>query len=152
MKKILFTFVVDNTIDIITNSSSELFVLEAQSEEHVKEMIREVYPNYLSEYEEVVSISTCSNGELGTYVDNEFGDWDDKMRISNHFNILPEIMYENYHEHMNKYWYPRISDEGYRLIREKLPKNLYFLYSSDENPNWDFQEKLSDIAQRYHLG
>ena len=97
MKKTLFTFVVDNTIDIITNSSSELFVLEAQSEEHVKEMIRDVYPDYLSEYEEVVSISTCTTGQLETYIDAEYGNWDDNLSVSKYFNILPEIMYENYH-------------------------------------------------------
>ena len=30
--------------------------------------------------------------------------------------------------------------------------NTWLLYSLDENPNWEYQEKLSTIGERFHLG
>ena len=31
-------------------------------------------------------------------------------------------------------------------------KDMYFLFSIDENPEWEEQEKLELISTRYHLG
>ena len=53
MKKILFAIKVNNVVDVITNSSSELFVLKGETKNIVEEMITNIYPNYKNEYEEV---------------------------------------------------------------------------------------------------
>ncbi len=152
-KRKLFVFNVSNVIDLITNSSSELFILSGNNMNEVKSLIESVYPNYLSEYQEVVSIDNISEEELYTYLTYEYNTWDDKLTLSKVFNIDPNVLYSNYSDfETKKYWYGRISDVGYSLIREKLPKDMYFLYSINENPNWEMQENLMNIATRYHLG
>ena len=47
-----------------------------------------------------------------------------------------------------------VTDKNREEIINKLcpNKNMWFLFSIDENPNWDMQEKLMNIAERYHLG
>ncbi len=152
-KRKLFVFNVSNVIDLITNSSSELFILSGNNMNEVKSLIESVYPNYLSEYQEVVSIDNISEEELDTYLTYEYNTWDDKLTLSKVFNIDPNVLYSNYSDfETKKYWHGRISDVGYSLIREKLPKDMYFLYSINENPNWEMQENLMNIATRYHLG
>ena len=152
-KRKLFVFNVSNVIDLITNSSSELFILSGNNMNEVKSLIESVYPNYLSEYQEVVSIDNISEEELDTYLTYEYNTWDDKLTLSKVFNIDPNVLYSNYSDfETKKYWHGQISDVGYSLIREKLPKDMYFLYSINENPNWEMQENLMNIATRYHLG
>ena len=103
MKKIL-TFSVDNVIDIITNSSSELFVLEGQSKEIVEEMIESTYPEYLTEYEPVKSTEELSRSELNTYLSYtvvcrgyDTDKWSDE-RIPEYFNLKPEEVFTNWDE------------------------------------------------------
>ena len=152
-KRKLLVFNVSNAMDLITNSSSELFILSGNNMNEVKSLIESVYPNYLSEYQEVVSIDNISEEELDTYLTYEYNTWDDKLTLSKVFNIDPNVLYSNYSDfETKKYWHGRISDVGYSLIREKLPKDMYFLYSINENPNWEMQENLMNIATRYHLG
>ncbi len=152
-KRKLFVFNVSNVIDLITNSSSELFILSGNNMNEVKSLIESVYPNYLSEYQEVVSIDNISEEELDTYLTYEYNTWDDRLTLSKVFNTDPNVLYSNYSDfETKKYWHGRISDVGYSLIREKLPKDMYFLYSINENPNWEMQENLMNIATRYHLG
>ena len=80
MKKILFTISVDNTIDIITNSSSELFVLNGETLNSVKELVESIYPEYRKEYEEIVALRDASDSDVDTYVnwieDSFYGRWD----------------------------------------------------------------------------
>jgi len=47
-----------------------------------------------------------------------------------------------------------VCDHNFEEIKNKIdPKReMYFLYSIDENPDWDMQEKLQKIMRRYHLG
>lgn len=153
MKKTLFVFTVDNMVDLITNSSSELFILHGNTKEEVIGMVGNVYPNYLNEYEEIVNITELSNESLDTYLSYSYSDWNDKFAVSKAFETDPSIFYKNFSEFdKEKYWYGDISEEGYKIVRESLPKNMYFLFSIDENPNWEMQENLESIGERYHLG
>ena len=80
MKKILFTISVDNTIDIITNSSSELFVLNGETLNSVKELVESIYPEYRKEYEEIVALRDANDSDVDTYVswieDSSYDKWD----------------------------------------------------------------------------
>ena len=49
--KTIFLINVDNHIDLITNSSSELFILKGETKNTVTELISNVYPEYLNEYD-----------------------------------------------------------------------------------------------------
>ena len=163
MKKTMFVFTVDNTIDLITNSSSELFVLQGDSKELVIEMIKSTYPNYLTEYEEVKSIDELSNRELDTYIGIEYNSWSNSKQETE-TNLIPGFTFDEMYE--SPEWAKGNSHRGDRYFtrdvtdetREKYingispKKDMYFLFSIDENPEWEEQEKLELISTRYHLG
>jgi hypothetical protein len=152
MKKI-FEFNVDNTIDIITNSSSELFVLKGKTKEIVEEMIREVYPSFEDEYK-LVTIEECDEDDLSTYINSVFLKYDsDDFAMCKKLNVRPNILYKNFGMYgIENYWIGEYSKEGREILLNNIPKNTYLLFSLDENPNWDMQERLMTIASRYHLG
>jgi len=184
MKKVLFAFNVDNVIDLVTNSSSELFVLEGETKEIVEEMIKSKYPEYLSEYEEIKNISDLSAEELDTYFSYACspGMWPASKHM---YPVLPGFTFDELYEPekdfktglpKNPAWngqvqyklkdntkrkkgdtwhFGRFVTEKNReeIINKLCPnKNMYFLFSIDENPNWDMQEELMCIGERYHLG
>lgn len=152
MKKI-FEFNVDYTIDILTNSSSELFVLKGKTKEIVEEMIREVYPSFEDEYK-LVALEECDEDDLSTYINSVFLKYDsDDFAMCKKLNVRPNILYKNFGMYgIENYWSGEYSKEGREILLNNIPKNTYLLFSLDENPNWDMQERLMTIASRYHLG
>lgn len=175
MKKTLFTINIDNTIDLITNSSSELFILHEDSLETAKEMIASVYPGYLSEYEEVKSLRDSDKEQIESYVswvDNPWhysSSWNSNLtkeqerenEINKHISYLaqydlkPEDVYSNWDDRYNKNWWDaELSEEGAKLLANKIDPDgkIFLLWSIGENPDWNYQEQLEGIAQRYHLG
>lgn len=148
----VFVFTIDNTIDLITNSSSELFVLKGETKKIVEEMIEEVYPDYRNEYEEVKNIRDISIGDFHMYLSYAVDHNDEKIR--KRFNIPGEEFYENWQG-----LYDRFSKANYSIkksaletIRNSMDSDIYILFSSDENPDWEKQQDLMDIGNRYHLG
>ena len=151
MKKILFILQVHSVVDIITNSSSELFVGKNQSKETMIELIKEVYPNYLNEYDELKSIDDISLDEIENYlyyicnahvnptnnksdyfVPNGFTfddlyepeiDWKTKLPKGPAWN--GEIQYQ----------LKNFSDKTLELFKKRLDPNkeMFFLYSIDES-------------------
>lgn len=169
-------------VDVITNSSSELFVLKGETAEIVKEMIANVYPDYLREYEEVKHISELSVDELnqffsymcsphmwpaskGMYPVPPGFTFDELYEPERDYKTGEpeppawngEIQYELRNNVVNpehKWDSSFVTAENIEEMRAKLdPKGeLYFLYSIDENPNWDFQQALERVGERFHLG
>lgn len=170
--KTLFTFTIDNVIDIITNSSSELFVLEEQTLEIAKEMIESRYPDYLSEYNELVCLRDASTDSISTYFEWIANPWHEKYNYrmeekelrkkeisdakkqAEKYGMAITKFYSNWKDRNNKYWYPEITEEGYKKIAKKLDPDgkIFLLFSIDENPNYEKQQELECIATRYHLG
>ena len=174
MKKILFTISVDNTIDIITNSSSELFVLNGETLNSVKELVESIYPEYRKEYEEIVALRDASDSDVDTY-ESQIGDsfydrWNYTKNMSKEerkqydiqedtkqaqkYGLTPEEFFENWNDRNNECYYSRISSKGYDAIRKTLDPNgkIFLLLSIDGNPDCYMQEALMDIGRRYHLG
>lgn len=174
MKKTLFTIFVDNTIDIITNSSSELFVLNGDTLNSVQQMVSSIHPDYLTEYHEVVALKDADDMLVETYLDwieNSYHNyWEETIGMSEKerieydiakhtkeaekYGMLPEAFFENWDERNDKYFYSRISEKGYDAVRHTLDPNgrIFLLLSLYDNPNWDKQEALMNIGSRYHLG
>jgi len=174
MKKILFTIKPHSVIDVITNSSSELFVGKNQSKENIIEMIKEIYPNYLKEYHEVKNIDDLTFDELDIYFQY--------MCLPHHdlFNSITKVSYpilngftfeelyvedEKFKEYSSRKQYRLKSvnneeygnfvvEDNFEEIKNKLDpeRELFFLFSLDDNPDWDEQERLSEIMERLHLG
>ena len=153
-KKIMFVIHPHSVVDVITNSSTELFVFDGSSKKAVEDIIKDVYPNYLDEYEELKPLSQLNDEDFESYLDWIYPSWDNRMTLAHIFNIEPESLYSNWAEKAtSKYWYGELSKEGISLIRKQLDMdNTFLLYSIDENPDWEQQEKLMDIGTRHHLG
>lgn len=206
--KDLIVFKPHSIVDIITNSSSELFVFEGNEKEVIEEMIRQVYPNYDNEYEELKSIMELSVEELDNFISYHcsphryparradyplIGDytfeelyepeeggraWNGELQYQLKDNSRPpknltvkkfddfinkdidpysEENWNNDEEEYEDKWHIRrfVTLQNHtEVINRICPEhNLYFMYSLDENPNWDYQEKLEEIGGiRYHLG
>jgi len=183
-KKTLFAISVDNVVDVITNSSSELFVLKGETKEIATEMIRDIYPDFESEYEPLKHISELSNDDLDTLLNYHcsaycwpasksmlpilngytFDELYEPKRNWKTGEIEPpawngEIQYELKNNLPIVYdgtYQPTsfVTDENRDRVVKAIEDTIgnYFLYSIDENPNWDRQEELMMIANRYHLG
>lgn len=165
--KTLISIQVSSVVDIITNSSSELFVLKGEERGIVEEMIKNIYPNYTQEYK-LEKLSESDKETKESYIDwvyDTYGkrfNWrdtkDEKIKIltdeASSFNLTPDEFFSNWDERNGDYYYPDYSDKGIDLVLKKLDpeNNIYCLWSEDENPDWDMQEKLMTIGTRYHLG
>lgn len=154
MGKTLFVIQPQSMVDVITNSSSELFVFHGKEKEVIEEMIKNIYPNYRDEYQSLKSLSELDDYDLENYLGWVYSRWDDSLSLSKHFNIEPQILYSNFDTiNQDKYWYGDISSQGLTLIKEQLDmEHTYVLYSKYDNPDWDMQEELMCIGRRYHLG
>lgn len=148
-KRVVFEFSVSNVIDLITNSSSELFVLNGMTREIVTEMVKSVYEDYLTEYEEIKSFDDLDEWELSTYLDSHY-----PKGIP---GFTPFEVFEDY-DPVSRYGRNYYNTDFLKNNRDKIKEFLigvetkWFLFSLSDNPNWDKQEELMNIGQRIHLG
>ena len=154
----IFEFSVHAVTSVITNSSSELFVLEGKKKEILESIISNQYPDYLNEYEELTNSWDLSDEQLSTYVEYRFSKYEDrdKPKIANICNVPHDEMWEvveyNYGRgpSYSRYFNP---DCRNKFLRNFDPlRRVFFLFSRYENPNWDYQQKLEMVGTRYHLG
>lgn len=193
--KILFTFKIQSFSDVITNSSSELFVFDDKGDvEKVKEILDGLYPKWRDEYAEPVLLKDADDNDVELYADYLLpGGWDYEYRaetseecrnllrqdIRTFFNEDAKRFFPNidtwdpkYHwcndkkfenktfndltrEEQVEIWSKQELECDYEEVAKYLKdnrQNEVLLFSLDENPNWDMQEKLETVANRYHLG
>lgn len=167
---VIFVLKVHSLVDVITNSSNELFVGKAQSKEEMINLIKEVYPEYLEEYKQIKNIDEVTVDELDTYFSFMCSPhmWPTSSKqqypIPNGFTF--EDVYEEdkvawngkkqYKLKREGYWegYGFVTKANFKEIKKKLDPNkeMYFLFSYEENPKWEYQEKFSEFMDRFHLG
>jgi hypothetical protein len=174
-KKTLFIIQPHSMVDVITNSSSELFVFEGKEKETIIEMIKSVYPDYLEEYSELKNISELTSNELDMYFSYMCSPHIWPARKSQ-YPILPGFTFDELYEpekdwktgdikqsawngeiqyrlkNNEKFYF--VTDENREECINKLSPNrdMYFLFSYDDNPNYEYQELLEMFGQRIHLG
>ena len=170
--KTLFVIRPHSIVDLITNSSSELFVFNGKQKKVLKNSIEAVYPDYLSEYKELKSVDDLRPEELNTYMSFVCSSrmWPATKSM---YPVLPgftfdelytpddngvpawngEIQYQLRNNEGCKYG-DFVTEQNFEEIKNKLDPNreMFFLFSLDENPNWDMQEELESFGTRYHLG
>lgn len=179
-KRTLFVINIANVIDIITNSSSELFVLKAETASIAEEMIINLYPDYESEYKKIIAIEELSNEELDNFLNYHcsarcwpYGKEELPLLKGFTFDELYEAKIDsktgkpekNWKGHFDydlkdnskekrKYFGTFVVNENRERVIKAIKETVgnYFLYSLDENPNYEKQEELEQIATRYHLG
>lgn len=188
MGKVLFNFKFQSVSDVITNSSSELFVFKNHNKDAVLLTLEALYPDWRKEYEEPEFVKDMSEekfeGYVGWVFDFNMIDEDQRRSVLGLLNRPSEEEmrenWENYKEfsaakreadilglkpeefisNWNVYnpfseeWkdrYPEISELGMKKLKEYYADDIA-LWSYDDNPDWEYQEKLQEVAHRYHLG
>lgn len=139
----MFVFRVNHILDIITNSSSELFIFRGKSADAVREMIKTVYPDYLNEYEDIKGVESLDGEELENYI-NRLVDYGVMKEEDFPRGTFSGLETSSFMVEMNR-----------KAIIEAINKHgpTYFLMSLGDNPDFDYQEKLENIAEtRIHLG
>ena len=206
----LFIIKIQSQSDVITNSSSELFIFDDKnSKEEVIELLDNVYPNWRDEYDEPVPFSEIDENDLwyllpdSKYdIENHFlqtvidcineleiprkdfynnpkcnkllESFNEKLKSTKHdlpevklakeCGLEPEVFWNGFDDlkveikssHNNDWKYfscseLEISEEGKEALI-KANSGAWLLYSLGENPDWDHQEDLMQIATRIHLG
>jgi hypothetical protein len=178
----LFIINPHSIIDLITNSSTELFVMKGSEKKHVEEIIKAIYPNYLTEYEPLLDVKDFSIEELDSFLAWCLGRnsccWDSSViynnpndyvvlsgfkfneiyntskklsKTNNEYEIRNNLSKE---KRKSKYDSCFVTEENKERVIEGIIKDYgrYFLYSIDQNPNWEMQEKIMEIGKRFHLG
>jgi len=175
MKKVVFYLKPHSIIDVITNSSSELFVGTGSNKEDLEKAITYFYPNYLDEYKNLCSIDELSIQDLEVFFSYYCspGIWPARK---DDYPIIPGFTFDELYEPQEHTYSEKIpvqyrlknnkkekntkwdrsfvTSENFEEIKNKLdPKReMFFLFSHDKNPNWEMQEKLESIMVRIHLG
>jgi hypothetical protein len=54
----MFVFQIDNIVDIITNSSSELFIIKSDGKEVLVDLIETILPDFRDTYNELLCLHT----------------------------------------------------------------------------------------------
>lgn len=183
--KVLFQFNIQSFTDVITNSSSELFVFNKSSKEEIINLLNLIHPNWRNEYQEPISLNEMDAESLEYYfsciapyrwIPNESKYNTNQTFLSEKFSINPAILYSNWEIFDPSVKYPikdnyktergwrkacntyrkkahlELVDNWVDLIRPKLNLDTICLYSISDNPDWEYQEVLSNFAERHHLG
>lgn len=159
MKTILYVDV-HSFVDVITNSSTELFVGSSNTKDALLTMIKEIYPEYFNEYCDLRTLDELDDDEIYTFLGYTYDRWSNQEQKMVHDVIdgfTFEEMYEQFSWNDEKgSFYIRdtfVNDHREKIIDALDPKRkMFFLFSIDQNPNWEMQEKLMMIMSRYHLG
>ena len=141
--KILFEFNIQSITDIITNSSSELFVFKNRELEDLVLILSLIHPCWNLEYNEPIQVNRMRDDELVTYLEWVYGgsDFDYEIRnipitkentkrtgVAKHFGLKPKFVYEDYEN-----WDPNINKLSLKYLPEglTLPKKHIFVYHGD---------------------
>jgi hypothetical protein len=174
--KVIFAMYIESSIDLITNSSSELFVTEGNTKESVMQMLDSIEKCWVKEYAEPKRSDELTIDELNTYFEYACSPYKYPAKKSN-YPVLKGFTFDELYEKVKdneKLWYreesyrlknntinPRwewdqnfVTEENKEEILNKLDpeRKMWFIYSFGDNPDWELQKKLMNVAQRFHLG
>lgn len=156
---IIFTCRPHSWVDVITNSSSELFTCHGESKERIEELIKNVYPDYLKEYEPVKSIDELTVADLYTYLSYRYERWSNsaqKFIRDTPCGISKDDFWITIKSGINEY--TTLNEEYLIENKEKIidaidpNREMFFLFSLSDNPDYEKQELLCMFMNRYHLG
>lgn len=173
----LFVFKIQSISDVITNSSSELFVFSGNNESEVIDILDSIYPNWRDEYDDPKKVANFDKEEIEDYLYDtnvlESYFWEDDnfdklykneslscCDLARDLGLSMTEAFDNWKTwdptSKNKTWESRklqLSDKFVEKFKENAEKEkIYALYSYEDNPLWEYQELLMEVAERHHLG
>lgn len=179
MTRDLITFNIQSYSDIITNSSSELFVFQSPQLKEVISSLDRLAKGWREEYTEPMFFKDMDARSQDEYIDwvadiPYYYDWDGTLEEFNEYvtkiihrdTLVPEDEIPSLFENWNQpeihqigkdreyiYYNLRFSDKGREVYSNKFKYDIC-MWSLDENPNWERQEHIMDWChgKRYHLG
>lgn len=182
MAKVLFNFKFQSFSDVITNSSSELFVFKNHNKEAVLLTLDALYPDWRKEYQEPEFVKDMDDKTFDNYLGwvfetywddrDEFDSWNHqpdakewaktfkkscpKAKLAEKLGMKPEKLYTNWKTYnlFSEKWEDRFANLSDE--GKKKIKEVFgediALWSKEDNPIWEYQEILEGVAKRYHLG
>jgi len=153
--KILFTFKIQSFSDVITNSSSELFVFDDKGDvEKVKEILDGLYPDWRSEYEEPVLLKDADDASVELYAEYLLPrGWDYDYRgetTEECRNLLRQDIKHFFNEDAKRF-YPNIDtwDPKYNWSNDKKFKNKLYedLTREERSEIWSKHELECDYDE-----
>ena len=129
-------------------------------------MIKAVHPYYEDEYHELKRSDELDPEQLDTYFSYTCDTWNNGLDKDN-YHIVPGFTFDDLYEIDDSEYsksqcyrlkenggYSFVTEDNFNEIVNKLDPNkeMYFLFSIHDNPNWDYQEQLENIGYRMHLG
>lgn len=154
IKKEVHVFTVDHCIDIITNSSSELFILDGDNKKIVEELLESTCPGYLTEYLPLQGWEDLENEEL-------LEQWHDRLP----YNLIAEQAEEYIPEGLtfdelfswdsrgnliNNYDALNDSNRNHMINYLSKGKQQFFLFSRGDNHNYDMYCKLQELSDKLY--
>lgn len=174
--RVVFVFSIQSVSDVITNSSSELFVFEGNSKKDVIEILDTMYPTWKDEYIEPSEVGEFDDEGIVDFLrfTHKLRSFDEHMisnysfltlkknktleccKLAKQFKLKPEEAYTNWDilgtDDSYENSIPKPSEELIKRFREYAKKNkIVILCSIDENPDYHYQDLLMEIADRFCL-
>ena len=108
--------------------------------------------NFINKYKDE-SAEACIAKEFNMKPDEFWSNWNDYrpwLANDNLRDVEPGVETADW-DTIRECDYLEPSDAAKEAIKSKYGKS-YFLFSFDENPEWEFQEMLMGVSERHHLG
>jgi len=166
----MFVIQIDSIVDLITNSSSELFIMKAEGKDTIIELIESVLPDFRETYREPVLFKDCSSYEMYLYIFYNYtftGSANAGYGGNKTYDVIDgftfEEMYISYLEKnpsLHEKWFKSfendyeirdnfIKDNKDKIIKTIDPNNsIWLMRSIDDNPDNEIFEKLLPIGRR----
>lgn len=165
----MFVFRIDSIVDIITNSSSELFIMKAEGKDVLIELIESVLPEFRETYEEPILLKDSSLYLISTYIFyNYYYKGNTSPIKKSDLDVIEGFTFdEMYGYYLDLYpltngkktdpYYAEKYEIRGNFIKNNLEKiiktldpynNIWFMSSLDDNPAYETYEKLMPIGER----
>ena len=147
---IKFATHLNSVVDVITNSSAELFVSIENDKKEIEQLLDKLDKGWRYEYHSPKNIDELSDEELREYCEFAYELWPFGKEKP---EPLPGFKYDE-----------MFSDDGFLRAnffsknREKIINSLdpehkmVFLFSKFDNPSYELQKRISFFMTKYHLG
>jgi hypothetical protein len=149
----MFVIKVDNIVDIITNSSSELFIMKSDGKEVLINLIETILPDFRETYCEPKLLKDSDGYHLWLYIFYTFCHKGyTSPRTKEEVSVIEGFTFEEmYYQDKDNFDIKEnfIKNNYEKIIKAIDPNNnIWLMLSLDDNPPYEIFEKLLPIGRR----